>query len=239
MKLVATMWQTRGTLATSRSPGGTCWLGARASSPNCKTRGADLMEHWILCYGDSNTYGYDLRSCLGGRYPENVRWTARLQSEGWTVFNEGQNGCSIPQSSWDVETLVQTLRRQEPEITTVMLGTNDLLQSSSISAADCAERMERFLNSLLEQKLSCQFLLIAPPPVALGAWVDDPRIVETSRRLGAHYQATAQKLGISFADAKDWNVELAYDGVHFSESGHRAFSDGIGNSLLGLAGGAS
>ena len=78
--------------------------------------------------------------------------------------------------------------------------------------------------------------LIAPPPMALGAWVDDPRIIETSQRLGVQYQAVAQELGIAFADANDWNVELAYDGVHFSEHGHKAFSIGISKGLAELAG---
>ena len=32
------------------------------------------MGHRIVCYGDSNTYGYNPRSYLGGRYPEAVRW---------------------------------------------------------------------------------------------------------------------------------------------------------------------
>ena len=27
----------------------------------------------ILCFGDSNTYGYDPRSCFGPQYPVNVR----------------------------------------------------------------------------------------------------------------------------------------------------------------------
>lgn len=67
--------------------------------------------------------------------------------------------------------------------------------------------------------------------MALGAWVDNPQIVETSQRLGAQYRALAQKLGIAFADANDWDVELTYDGVHFSERGHRAFSVGIGKWL--------
>ena len=31
----------------------------------------------VLCYGDSNTYGYI--PCSGMRYPKDVRWTGRLQ----------------------------------------------------------------------------------------------------------------------------------------------------------------
>ena len=34
------------------------------------------MRRRLLCYGDSNTYGYDSQSFLGERYPESVRWTA-------------------------------------------------------------------------------------------------------------------------------------------------------------------
>ena len=30
----------------------------------------------ILCYGDSNTFGFTLH---GGRHPYDVRWTGRLQ----------------------------------------------------------------------------------------------------------------------------------------------------------------
>ena len=37
------------------------------------------MGKRILCLGDSNTYGYDPRSYVGGRYPETVRWTGRLR----------------------------------------------------------------------------------------------------------------------------------------------------------------
>lgn len=147
------------------------------------------------------------------------------------MVNAGENGRSIPRKGWEIESLAQMLRRQRPEIATVMLGTNDLLQTPAMSAADCAGRMERFLRTLLKQAPPCKLLLVAPPTVTLGAWVDDPKIVETSQCLGAHYRAAAQKLGIAFADAGDWNVELAYDGVHFSELGHRAFFLGLNRQL--------
>ena len=28
----------------------------------------------VICFGDSNTYGYDPRSWLGGRYDPDSRW---------------------------------------------------------------------------------------------------------------------------------------------------------------------
>ena len=45
----------------------------------------------LLCFGDSNTYGYDPRSFLDNHYPADVRWTDTLARDtGWTVLNMGE-----------------------------------------------------------------------------------------------------------------------------------------------------
>lgn len=49
----------------------------------------------IFCYGDSNTYGYDPRSCLTARYPAEERWTGQLPGD-WEILNHGMNGREIP-----------------------------------------------------------------------------------------------------------------------------------------------
>ena len=51
----------------------------------------------VICFGDSNTYGYDPRGWLGGRYDEENRWVDILaQKTGWKIVNRGQNGREIP-----------------------------------------------------------------------------------------------------------------------------------------------
>ena len=51
----------------------------------------------VICFGDSNTYGYDPRSYLGGRYGPDSRWVDLLAARtGWDVRNQGQNGRTIP-----------------------------------------------------------------------------------------------------------------------------------------------
>ena len=46
----------------------------------------------IVCFGDSNTYGYDARSFFGERLPENERWPEILGAlSGWEIINEGVN----------------------------------------------------------------------------------------------------------------------------------------------------
>lgn len=173
----------------------------------------------LLCFGDSNTWGYDPRSYFGGRYPADIRWTDRLAADtGWTVLNSGMNGRSIP---------TRASKLPEADALVVMLGSNDLLMGCSIPEA--GRRMGAFLEPLLN---SFDFiLLVAPPPMQRGAWVSEDVLVERSRQLAGCCRDLAGKLGIGFADAGEWGVELTFDGVHFSEAGHRAFAEGIKSAL--------
>ncbi len=170
----------------------------------------------VICFGDSNTYGYDPRGYFGGRYDADCRWVDILTVEtGWTVSNMGQNGREIPSAapafSADTDLLI------------VILGTNDLLQGRS--PEQTAERLERFLNGVSLDR--SKILLIAPPPMTLGAWVANQQLIENSRAFARLCQPLAERLGIRFADAGKWNISLAYDGVHFTEQGHRAFAAGL------------
>ena len=55
----------------------------------------------ILCYGDSNTYGYN--PVNGLRYPKDVRWTGVLQKllgEQYAVIEEGCNCRTMESRTW-------------------------------------------------------------------------------------------------------------------------------------------
>ena len=107
----------------------------------------------------------------------------------------------------------------------VMLGTNDLLEGAT--AGEAASRMEAFLNRCHMPLI----LLIRPPPMKRGAWVPDDGLVEESRNLERQYRALAERRGLPYADAGEWDIALAYDGVHFTEEGHARFADGLASCL--------
>lgn len=179
----------------------------------------------LLCFGDSNTYGYDPRSFAGGRYPSQVRWTGRMGPE-YDVINAGQNGRMIPCRSAEYAETADLLRRMGPvDLFSVMLGTNDLLNLAT--AEEAAERMRRFLEAVLPLVGNARVLLIAPPPLRPGEWVTEPEMIDRSVRYAALCGALARELGFDYADAGAWNVGLTFDGVHFSEEGHRAFAGGL------------
>ena len=167
----------------------------------------------VICFGDSNTFGYDPRGYLGGRYGADSRWTDILAAEtGWIICNMGQNGREIPSCAPGFPA--------DTDLLILMLGTNDLLQGRSPGQA--AERLAHFLGgiSLDPNKI----LLIAPPPVAPGEWVLSPQLTDHSHTFARLCQALAKQRGIRFADAGRWDIPLAYAGVHFTAQGHKTFA---------------
>lgn len=170
----------------------------------------------VICFGDSNTYGYDPRGYFGGRYDADSRWVDILAAEtGWTVCNMGQNGREIPVSA--------PVFPADTDLLIVMLGVNDLLQGWS--PAQAAERLEHFLSGIaLGRK---KLLLIVPPPMTLGEWVPSQHLIDDSRAFARLCRALAEQMEIRFSDAGKWDIPLAYDGVHFTEQGHKAFAAGL------------
>lgn len=164
----------------------------------------------LVCYGDSNTFGYDPRGYFGGRYDH--PWPELLaELTGYLVRNNGMNGREIPGR--------EVAFPKNADKILVMLGTNDLLQGKT--SPEAAARMEAFLRTIPREKA----LLIAPPPMRSGEWVPDQSLIDASRELALLYRELAQKMGIDFADGAAWNIPICFDGVHFTEEGHRRFAE--------------
>lgn len=172
----------------------------------------------VICFGDSNTFGYD--PCARCGEPYDRRWTDILaEKTGWQVINQGVNGREVPEEPVSIPA--------DTDLFLVMLGTNDLLQLDTPEAT--AARMEGFLSGADPKKV----VLIAPPPMVYGDWVQDEELMEDSRRLATLYEALCGRLGIRFLNAGSWQVPLAYDGVHFTQEGQAVFAQGLCNALKG------
>ncbi len=188
----------------------------------------------ILCLGCSNTYGYDPQAQLSARYPPEVRWTGRLQAAGWQVLNRGMNGSMVP-ALGELRVFADLIGSLQPlNAVTVMFGTNEMLRG--VSAHITGERMAQFLSAIRESAAQAALILIAPPPVTYGDWVQSPSVIRESMALAAHYRQIAEEQGICFADAGQWGIPLAFDGVHFTPEGHAAFFAGVDQLLKTIMG---
>ena len=96
----------------------------------------------VLCYGDSNTYGYIPET--GMRYPRDIRYPGRLQlllGEDYAVIEEGCNGRTTihddPIDGWKngLDYLKPCLNSHKPvDIVILMLGSNDLKETFHLTA---------------------------------------------------------------------------------------------------------
>ena len=184
----------------------------------------------LLCLGDSNTYGYDPCSYLGGRYSGENRWVDLLaEKTGWEIINAGENGREIPHRKSEIAYVQQLFLRFQPlDLLLVMLGSNDLLKGVGVAGA--VSRMEEFLVQPIFAGM--QIILIAPPPMKSGDWVTEKGLLTRSLQLASAYQNLADRLGIRFIDAGKWKIDLTFDGVHFTETGHQTFAKQLYLALI-------
>lgn len=197
----------------------------------------------VLCFGDSNTWGFNYAT--GGRFMEDERWTGILQrklgkdyqiiEEGLcgrtTVFNDplmpGRNG---------LEYFVPMLCSHMPvDLLIMMLGTNDLKRNFSIGCEESILGMERILirwRELLqsEQQGECLFLLISPIHIhqaMSGEYLYgfDERSEYQSQKFGESCKKLARQYNCMFMDASHIAEPSLDDGVHLDREGHCALGE--------------
>lgn len=174
-----------------------------------------------IIYGDSNTYGYNPET--GGRYP-NGGWVSLMQQKtDARLINLGVPGRCVPSDpSYAIMREIEAVYTDNPSLW-IMLGDNDLLEG--YAAVNVGKRMKQFISAALDIFTADRILLIAPPVMKSGTWVASRTIIAESEELQNVYEKVADETGVSFISTADWNIPLMFDGVHFTEDGHRIFAD--------------
>lgn len=200
----------------------------------------------ILCYGDSNTYGYNPENAL--RYPKNQRWTGILGSllgPGYDILEEGCNGRTTAiddlEEDWvnGLTYLKTCLKTHMPtDIFLLMLGTNDLKRHFDVSARKIALNAGILIDTARDFSLSVQeyipeIILIAPP--ILGRQIRtspfypdfDESSVTRSCLLAAEFKSVAEEKGCLFFDAGTMAKVSPLDQIHLSREAHKALAEGL------------
>jgi len=180
----------------------------------------------IICYGDSNTYGWDPSYFSGNHYAH--PWPERMaQITGNKVVNCGEPGRVLPFRKEYLEWFCRDVRANAPDLLVIMLGTNDLFYASESTADAVAARMKEMICCAIQNQLAEKILLLSCPHVLLM----DSRVMAVLEEISERYRRIAEEEGIGFADAFRWDIPLAFDGVHFTEDGHRVFAEKISSVI--------
>ncbi len=198
-----------------------------------------LIRRKIICYGDSNTYGYDPADYEENRYPKEQRWTFILQEllgDNWEVIPEGLNGRKLPDLKYDAGRIGNMIEKLEDrDIFAVMLGTNDILLTMDPDAARPAAKMDSFLSFLTGKVKADNVLVIAPPHIGSDELLNPVyrRYYRESCRMNRYFGELAASYKTRFADAACWGISLSADYVHFSAEGHCSFAGRMAALLQG------
>jgi lysophospholipase L1-like esterase len=204
----------------------------------------------ILCYGDSNTWGYEPRT--GRRLDRGVRWPGRLQAslgEEWHVVEEGLNGRTtclesvLAAGKNGLTYLIPCLESHAPlDAVVIFLGTNDLANQYGMEASDIARAAGRLATTVRDSAAGPDGghplpVLICPPPLGDMSWPDDwSRAPEKAELLPARFASVAEELGIELIQLGPGTRYSAIDGIHLDADGHAEIARLVDAKLRDLLG---
>ncbi len=213
----------------------------------------------ILCFGDSNTWGYDPAATAASpfpiRYPADVRWPGQLAGElgnSWQVIEEGQNGRAAVHedrtalaSRCGRDYLLPCLESHHPlEVVAIMLGTNDLKACHHLPAQDIANGVGVLVQLILKSGAgpgarAPKILVICP--AAIGNLESLPDLAarfvgarERSLEMPRLYAAMAKLHGVEFLNAQEYTQVSPIDGLHFTAEDHTALAKAVAAKLRSM-----
>ena len=204
-----------------------------------------MEKRRILCFGDSNTWGYNPET--GGRYSPDVRWTrllGKILGDEYEIIEEGQNGRTITMDDNaegghknGLAYLIPCLETHLPlNDIIIMLGTNYLKNRFQFDAMSIAGEMQLLLQemtSFLQYKCTNMphILLVAPPHIGpnirksvFGSSMGYERSIEISKEISGWYKQLADIYHCDFLDASVFASASTTDSLHLTEEGHMALA---------------
>lgn len=206
------------------------------------------MSRTVVCYGDSNTWGYTPGS--GVRFDEKTRWTGRLQTLLSKEYRVAECGMNARTTSFDDpfrdylngrHGLVHCMVAAKPvDLLIISLGTNDLKYGTVYRSA-------KGLDALLDVAVHANTYMPGSSPV----YRDEPRILvispialheeldrkfpghemngklDDSRKFAAVYREVCQKWQVYFLDAAQTASASEIDCVHMDAVSHAALTEEV------------
>ena len=195
----------------------------------------------ILCFGDSNTYGFDPQTY--GRYDKNTRWCCLLSDilgDDYLVIEEGMNNRTaffnnpVSRKESGQEYLESYMRKNKDiDICILSLGTNDA-QSSYTLDKNIARRGLRKLISII-RKYNLETKIIIVPPVKITedllhsefSELFDKNSIEIIKEIFPVFEPIAKNTDCYYFDFNKIVQPSKYDGIHYTKESHRIIAENL------------
>lgn len=209
-----------------------------------------MMTKRILCYGDSNTWGFSPED--GHRMDR--RWTrslklpfeAEIMEEGLNSRNAVCKDPHMPEKCGHDMWKMMLLSHKPLDLVVLMLGTNDLKTTYHCSARYIANGLREYvrdwMNPTLYEGTTTPKLLVVTP-ILLGAGLPaqegeggnfDQRSLEQSRLLADEICQALAPYPVEILRGEEFAQASDIDNLHMTEAEHARLADGISRKIAAM-----
>ena len=206
----------------------------------------------ILCYGDSNTWGYDYTTYdpeigAGRRLPFDERWTGIVQNNlgpEYRIIEDALNARTCMRDDPynplrnGLDSIQIALDAQAPlDLVVIQMGCNELKHAFALTPGMIAFGAEKLVCAAEQSYYKYpapKILLISPAPThknigdMLFGYVFGPDAYQKSLELGKWYKDIAERHNCGFIDCADLNFTLnELDGLHYNREDHKKLGEAV------------
>lgn len=198
----------------------------------------------ILCYGDSNTFGYN--PVDASRFDEKSRWTAilqRLLGNEYEIIEEG--ACDRTGFVDNDKGFLFSSQKHFPkmfakkdniDILILAIGTNDLQFKYNLTLEQAEKGLE---NLVLIAKEHAKNIILVPPVILdeniLSGFFNfqfDKTSIIKSKNIREIYKKISKVHGTDIFDFNEFVKPSEEDGLHYNLAGHKIIADHLAQYLL-------
>ena len=208
------------------------------------------MQKRILCFGDSNTWGY---IPTGGRYDEHTRWPMRmgeLLGPDYAVIEEGFNGRTCVNDDpveggykSGLNYLPPCLMSHNPlDVVVIMLGSNDTKRRFNLTPMTIGQSMMQLVRACklygMDQNGDAPRIVIVAPPLILDNLMQTrhaecfgEQAIAVSKGLTAELRRVTKLLRCDYFDAAPYAEVSPLDAVHMTARGHIQLGEAMAEKI--------
>lgn len=193
----------------------------------------------ILCFGDSNTFGYNPHN--GKRYDENFRWTGILKNlcmDKYEIIEAGCNNRTAFSNNPDgvqftgYKVLSEYLK-EFYDIIIFAIGINDLQKFYNPTLEKFETGIENLIKKIRESLPKSNIIILSPSHIKKNILSSNFRFmfnetsIEKSTQITPIYEKIANKYNCKFLDLNKIVTPSEIDGLHYEVEEHKKIAQSI------------
>lgn len=193
----------------------------------------------ILCFGDSNTFGYNPNN--GSRYNENSRWTGILKNlckNNYEIIEAGCNNRTAFSNNPDGiqftgYMILPKYLKKFYDIIILAIGINDLQKFYNPTLEEFETGIENIIKKIRENNPNYDIIILSPSHITENILNSNFRFmfnqtsIEKSKQITSIYKKIANKYNCKFLDLNKIVTTSKIDGLHYDIEEHKKIAQSI------------